>query len=60
MTFLRLTLSKVQLAPEAKPMRQAQRIDQSADVLRPFAWVAMTSFSAGFWGYVVLAPFLRP
>jgi len=37
---------------------RAQRIDSPAEVARPFAWIAAIAFTAGFWGYVVLAPLL--
>ena len=37
---------------------RAQRIDSPADVARPFLWVAAIAFTAGFWGYLALAPLL--
>ena len=37
---------------------RAQRIDHPADVARPFAWIAAIAFTAGFWGYMALAPVL--
>ena len=37
---------------------RAQRIDSPADVARPFVWIAAIFFSAGFWGYLALAPLL--
>jgi hypothetical protein len=39
-------------------MHEIERVDSWADTLRPFAWVAALSFTAGFWGYVALAPML--
>lgn len=32
--------------------------DRVADVVRPFAWLAAVCFSAGFWGYLAVAPLL--
>jgi hypothetical protein len=29
--------------------------DRPADILRPFARIALASFSAGFWGYLAFA-----
>jgi hypothetical protein len=37
---------------------RAARIDSPADIARPFLWVAAISFTAGFWGYLALAPLL--
>jgi hypothetical protein len=37
---------------------RAQRIDSPADVARPFVWIAAVCFSAGFWGYLAVAPLL--
>ena len=35
---------------------RAARIDSPADVARPFVWIAAIAFTAGFWGYLALAP----
>jgi hypothetical protein len=37
---------------------RAQRIDSPADLARPFIWIGAIAFSAGFWGYLALAPLL--
>jgi hypothetical protein len=33
--------------------------DELGDVLQPFLWLAALAFSAGFWGFLALAPMLR-
>jgi hypothetical protein len=37
---------------------RARRLDNPVDVARPFVWIAAIFFSAGFWGYLALAPLL--
>jgi hypothetical protein len=36
-------------------MSRVARLDHPIDVVRPFAWVAVTAFAAGFWGYMAYA-----
>jgi hypothetical protein len=35
---------------------RAAPVDSPADVARPFVWIAAIAFTAGFWGYLALAP----
>ena len=37
---------------------RTRRLDSPADVARPFLWIAAVCFSAGFWGYLALAPLM--
>ena len=37
---------------------RAERIDNPADVARPFVWIAAVFFMTGFWGYLAVAPLL--
>ena len=37
---------------------RALPIDSPADVARPFVWIVALFFSAGFWGYLAVAPLL--
>jgi len=44
--------------PRRIVVSRAQHIDSPADAARPFVWVAAIAFTAGFWGYLALAPLL--
>jgi hypothetical protein len=37
---------------------RAVRIDNPADIARPFVWIAAVFFMTGFWGYLAIAPLL--
>lgn len=36
------------------------RIDQTAEIIRPFLWVAALAFSTGFLGFLAIAPHVVP
>jgi hypothetical protein len=37
---------------------KALRYDDPIDVARPFAWIAVLAFAAGFWGYMSILPLM--
>jgi hypothetical protein len=41
-------------------MRTAPAADTTAEVMRPFLWVAGLAFSTGFLGFLAVAPYLTP
>lgn len=41
-----------------RPTAASRVADSPAEVARPFLWIAAIFFSAGFWGYLALAPLL--
>jgi hypothetical protein len=43
-----------------RAISRAHRIDEPADVIRPFLWLAVFCFAAGFSGWLALSPLLTP
>ena len=39
-------------------MHNIARVDSWNETLRPFAWLGVLSFVAGFWGYMAFAPLI--
>lgn len=46
--------------PGPRAISRAHRVDDPADVVRPFLWLAVLCFAAGFCGWLALSPLLIP
>jgi|HubBroStandDraft_6_1064221.scaffolds.fasta_scaffold5645436_1 hypothetical protein len=44
------------MEPKAVPLATS---DDVAAVIAPLAWIATLAFATGFWGCLIVAPFLR-